>query len=422
MRPSAIKPMLVAAAMLSVSAGGTELYLRIREEAPGTGGLPGGISTGSALTEPSGTVHHRLPPLSTFASRDPDTGAAVDVVVNSHGLRGGEVAVPKPPGVFRVLCLGDETVLGPELPEPETLPARLQELLQARTRLRVEVLNGGAPGDCPLLAWLRLRDSLLALQPDLVVLHFDMSDVADDQRYRRHTRVDAADVPLACCHPALAARPGAKPWWRDLRLTSVALSLAGVVAPVPEGAEIHDPKAATLWLRDNPPDWGLYVEQSLAPVECLRRAADGTYATLILSTCPQPWQVSAEASDGPGVREAAGVASGAVMSNRAPFDAVARFAAEREILFCDASLAFRDYPDAAKLYFRNSPQLSRFGQELYARLLSEFAFAKLPAFGATDSGGEAVDNEPERTVDLSPPPPEPPAFQEARAWEPVRYQ
>lgn len=417
MRPrlSAIKPLLFAAGLLLVSASGTELYLRIRE--------PDGIGStgfGSDLTEPSSTVHHRLRPLSAFRSRDPDSGEPVEIVINSHGLRGPEVAVPKPSGVYRVLCLGGETVLGPELPASDTLPARLQELIQQEARLHVEVLNGGVPGDCPLLAWLRLRESLLALQPDLILLHFDMSDVADDQRHRRRTRIDASGIPIACRHPAIA-ETACRPWWQDLRLTALALDVAGRLAPrsADTAAEIYDSRAATMWLRDNPPDWGLYIEQSLAPAEDIRRAGEGISAAFVLCMCPQPWQVSAEASDGPGVRESAGVAAGAVLASQAPFDAVAAFARERDIRCCDVSPALQNDSEPARLYFRNSPQLSRYGQDLYARVLSEFV-ATLPGFPAV--GGSEGNAGASGATAAAPPDVQGPRAAAVQPWEPVRYQ
>lgn len=412
LRLPAIKPLLVAAGLLLAAACGAELYLRIREPAPGD--IASSSRADDGLTEPSHVVHHRLRPLSVFRSRDPDTGEAIEIVTDSHGLRGTEAEVPKPAGVFRVLCLGGETVLGPALPEPHTLPARLQELLQPRTRLRVEVLNGGVPDDCPLLAWLRLRDSLLALQPDLILLHFDMSDVADDQRHRRHTRVDVSGTAIACPHPAIRV-PSHRVWWQDLRLTGLAVGLAGALAPSGDaGAGVHDSRAATLWLRDNPPDWGLYIEQALGPVNDVRRMADGTQAALVLSTCPQPWQVSAEASDGPGVRMAAGIASGTVLTSPAPFGAVAAFARERDIRCCDASPAFLEYPEGPKLFFRNSPQLSRYGQELYARVLSEFVATALPAFAAENGSIGSPEDEPAGGR-VS-------AATAARPREPARYQ
>ncbi|HEX6986047.1 MAG TPA: SGNH/GDSL hydrolase family protein, partial [Planctomycetaceae bacterium] len=328
-----------------------------------------------------GLGHHRLRPLQTTAVRDPDAGDAVEVAVNSHGLRGPEVAVPKPPGVYRVLCLGDETVLGPQLPESLALPAQLKEFLQARTALRVEVLNAGLPGGCPLLAWLRLRHSLLGLQPDLIVLHVDMTDVADDRCYRRRTRVDRADVPIACVHPSLGEAGSERDWWRDLRVTALLAQGLGLVGPTGAAPTADEPAAATAWLRDHPEEWGPHVEQSLTPIEAIRDAAAGAGAALVVSTCPQPWQVSLEASAGPGVREAAGVAPGAVLTSRAPFEAITAFAESRGVACCDASAAFGQSPDASRLYFRNAPQLSREGHLLYARILGEFIASRVPVFG-----------------------------------------
>jgi hypothetical protein len=376
-RLSALKPLLAAGGVLFFATAGVEIALRWHETvraAPGAAGL----------TEPCRVTHHRLRPTRAVSWSHPDTGEEIEISANSHGLRGPEVTVPKPPGVYRVLCLGDETVLGLATSEPHTMPARLQELLQARTRLRVEVLNGGVPGDCPLLAWLRLRHSWLTLQPDLVLMHIDMSDIADDRRFRRHTQIDRTGTPVACPHPSyhLVARDGQ--WWRDLRLPALLMRNAGILGPadLTRPAAVDDPAAVSAWLRDNPPDWALYVQQSLMPLEDIHRAADGVGATFLVMISPQPWQVSADASAGPGVREAAGVAPGALFAGRAPFDAIAAFAAERGIDCCDTSTAFRNFAEPARLYLRNSHYLSRYGHELYARVVAEFLANRLPEFGA----------------------------------------
>ena len=385
------KPLLAAASLICAAVAGTELALQVL--AGDQAAQPGDLIDRGGLSERSRTVHHRLCPLRTVEMTNADTGELIPVSVNSHGLRGAETQVPKPPGVFRILCMGDEAVLGPTLPEPQSLPVRLQQLLQAQTQLRIEVLNAGIPGDCPLLASLRLRHSLLALQPDLVILHFDMSDVADDQRYRRFTKVDAANAPFACCHPSFERFNRPRPWWVDLQMTGLAarwLDRSSRPDPaVAVTADIDDPLAATAWLRDTPPDWSLYVDQSLVPLEDIQRLTGGTSAQLILATCPQPWQVSSDASSGPGTREAAGVPHDALYTSRAPFEALARFAATRGILFCNAAPAFRDDRDPNRLYQRNAPLLSDLGEELYARVLAQFLLTRLPS-SATDNGTRSM--------------------------------
>lgn len=366
---------MTACVLLSLAVAGGELTLRLRNTAaPAIGGDP--------LTEHCGVAYRRLSRLQSTTTHDPDTGEPVTITVNSHGLRGPEVAVPKPAGVYRVLCLGDETVLGRYVDEPHTMPARLQQLLQAHTRLRVEVLNGGVPGDCPLLAWLRLRHSLLALQPDLIVLHVDMTDIDDDRRRRRDTRLDSASTPIACPHPVLVRSQRERPWWRNLQLTEwLARNIGAAGQSASSESFMMSSTTSTAWLRENPPDWDLYVEQALSPLERIKQAADGVGAAVVVATCPQPWQVSADASAEPGVREAAGIAPGLLITSRRPFDAIVEFTEALNIPCCDTSTAFRECPEPARLYLQNAPTLSRLGHELYARMLSQFLAKHLAARG-----------------------------------------
>src|SRR5437870_6885360 len=51
-------------------------------------------------------VHHTNKPSRVFAVKSPDTRERVRISVNSLGLRGKEPAIPKPAGVYRIVCLG----------------------------------------------------------------------------------------------------------------------------------------------------------------------------------------------------------------------------------------------------------------------------------------------------------------------------
>ena len=123
------------------------------------------------------------------------------------------------------------------------------------------------------------------------------------------------------------------------------------------------------------------MEQSLAPLDEIRRTADGIGAVFIVATSPQPWQVSGDASAGPGVRERLGVAPGLVLTSRQPFDAITGYARARNILCCDTSPQFREFPEPSRLFFRNAASLSRLGNELYARVLSDFIGTHLGTSG-----------------------------------------
>jgi lysophospholipase L1-like esterase len=73
-----------------------------------------------------------------------------DVIeINSLGLRGPELADPKPPGVIRILFLGDSiTYGGGRIPERDLFCRRI-EALAANDGLRVESANASAPGWSP---------------------------------------------------------------------------------------------------------------------------------------------------------------------------------------------------------------------------------------------------------------------------------
>ena len=74
--------------------------------------------------------------------------------LNSLGLRGGDVPIPKPRHEKRVLVLGDEAVLAAGLPAAETFCGRLVDPLTAAAvraapdapETRAAVVNAGVPG------------------------------------------------------------------------------------------------------------------------------------------------------------------------------------------------------------------------------------------------------------------------------------
>jgi lysophospholipase L1-like esterase len=99
--------------------------------------------------------------------------------INNLGLRDArDVAVPKPPGTFRVLCVGDSFTFGIETPEELTYARLLEDALaQHAGGRRVEVWNAGVNGlnSCQEQAWLEAYG--WALEPDVVTVGFVMNDV-----------------------------------------------------------------------------------------------------------------------------------------------------------------------------------------------------------------------------------------------------
>jgi hypothetical protein len=226
-----------------------------------------------------------------------------------------------------------------------------------------------------------LKHYWLGLQADLLIVNFEMDDIADDYRHRRLTVMSADGVPLSCAHPALAlSRRGSGsnasrreevlllPQWCRQRL-------AGLWARQPLGEKsqsIEAPQSRYAWLEDEPPDWSPHIRQALAPLAQLRDLVNGFGARMVVVAGPAPWQVSAEASSGEGVREQAGVPERALYRSRRPFEILAEFCRANDIAFCDVSPAFQRADRPERLFLKNSAGLSQDGHILYAHQLAEF--------------------------------------------------
>ena len=374
-RLACLKHITYAVLALVLLVCATEVALRAYDSY--TGQLSTDQSDVNVLVRPSWLTHHSLIPLEVRRLPNPDTDAPIDIRVNSFGLRGEEVAMPKPAGVYRIVCLGDESTLAPAMKNSETFCTRLEDLLQNQTPLTVEVLNAGVPEYCPLLSYLQVRHSLLALQPDLMILNFDMSDVADDQRYRRHTDVGAGRIPLACTHPLLQSKnEGSHVRVLDNflipKLCIKQLGCRGGACPVQDLTSFRSIEGKYGWLTGKPGQWHVYVSQSLSPIKHLEDLADSAYFRLVVASYPVPGQVSPQASDGPAVRAAAGVSPNAYYKSRAPFELLEKTLGQWDIPFCDTSTAFMQVENPERMFLKNAGQFSRLGHELYARELAAF--------------------------------------------------
>lgn len=137
-------------------------------------------------------LHHRFVP-----------GARVRVAgqayaINRLGLRDREIAVPKPPGLVRVLMLGDSFTEGWGLAFEDTVPKRVERLLaHAGCATPVEVVNAGVGSYSPILEYLLLERLAPTIEPDVVVLDFDMTDVHDDWIRTRLATLDDNGLPRA---------------------------------------------------------------------------------------------------------------------------------------------------------------------------------------------------------------------------------
>ncbi len=140
-------------------------------------------------TREPGVVRH------PFARFDPDLGWSkpenasgilrrseyrVALKINSSGLRGPEIPLAKPPGVKRVLLLGDSFTEGYTVEEPLTVRARLEKELSSALSIPVQVINGGTAGWGTDQEILFYEKSGRAYAPDVVVLLFYYNDIYRD--------------------------------------------------------------------------------------------------------------------------------------------------------------------------------------------------------------------------------------------------
>jgi len=110
---------------------------------------------------------------------------------NGVGFRDDEVALPKPAGVYRIVCIGGSTTVeGPR--NDYTYPNVLERRLQERFGDSIEVVNCGIYGSNAAARQQRI-DDFLALEPDLI-LHYSFVNELN---------------------PMLVAMRKEARWWRD---------------------------------------------------------------------------------------------------------------------------------------------------------------------------------------------------------------
>lgn len=370
-------------ALLVLAALGIAAEIGMRVYAARYGAAVLGEASDTDLLADSWVTHRELKPLHVVQSPAGAVGPSVEIRTNSQGLRGREITMPKPPGVYRVICLGDETVYGVSIAETELFCTRLEELLQPMTPLDVEVVNAGVPGFCPLLSYLQVKHRLLGLQPDLLILTFDMGDVAEDYRYRRHTRVDERGLPLVCTHPALEVMRRQEAgltdhsflarWWKH--------RLGGAwkeTVQAERDDDIGSQQGRYAWLMDDPPNWDVYVEQAFSSMADLQVLTRESHSRLIVATYPTPWQVSATACAEGGVRRRLGVPEGEVYSSERPFELLSDFLRAHQIPMCNVSRAFRNDNAPDGLFLHHRPRFSAEGHALFAAELAEFVMRHVP--------------------------------------------
>ncbi len=141
------------------------------------------------------------------------TGWLVDT--NAFGFRNGDVAVPKPEGVFRILCVGGSTTEeGPSI--EKTYPFLLGEKLRAAfPGKHIEVVNAGTSGMSTRRHAAKLAE-YFRLQPDVMIFYEGVNDAAVDLPALWH-RIGLARWQRLLAHSAFLRRYDSALFYPDIR-------------------------------------------------------------------------------------------------------------------------------------------------------------------------------------------------------------
>jgi lysophospholipase L1-like esterase len=108
-----------------------------------------------------------------------DSYIGAPVYINNLGLRGPDTTLAKPPGVFRIIGVGDSITFGYGVRVEDTFLKVLEQDLNdsARSNLRYEVLNAGDPSTGFEYYTHFIEHDAQAMHPDLIVVCMALNDI-----------------------------------------------------------------------------------------------------------------------------------------------------------------------------------------------------------------------------------------------------
>lgn len=125
--------------------------------------------------------HHSFVPNSTCRSKTKEWDIAYQI--NHLGMRDLEYADQKPADAYRILIVGDSFAEGFGVPQNQTYQTVLETKLNQNSRHLIEVLDAGVQSYSTSLEYEYLVKKGLTFQPDLVIVHLDLTDFSDEQKY-----------------------------------------------------------------------------------------------------------------------------------------------------------------------------------------------------------------------------------------------
>jgi hypothetical protein len=128
-------------------------------------------------------MYYEADPYTGFGLRPGAVGhfqMGIPAVANSHGHRDVDVPVKKPPGVFRILVLGDSFTVGTNVRQEEAYPKGLERRLRSLYGPRIQVVNSGVGGWQPIQYAEYYEHYGYRFEPDLILVGFFVGNDAYD--------------------------------------------------------------------------------------------------------------------------------------------------------------------------------------------------------------------------------------------------
>jgi lysophospholipase L1-like esterase len=97
---------------------------------------------------------------------------------NSLGYRDDEMVIPKPKGIFRIVCMGGSTTYSTGVEDNKmSYPALLEKELNDRGYTNAEVINAGVGAWSSYESLINLEFRILDLEPDVIIIYHAINDL-----------------------------------------------------------------------------------------------------------------------------------------------------------------------------------------------------------------------------------------------------
>ena len=170
-RARALRALIAGLGSVLLALVALELALRLADRFAGR--------DGGAYVPPEEDMIFEPHPFLGYALKPGIRRARPELTTNSLGMRGRDLQHAKPPGTFRILCIGSSSTFGSGVrQEAASYPAQLERILD-RARpggWAVEVGNCGVPGYTTASELIDLELRKLELQPDAIVIYEAAND------------------------------------------------------------------------------------------------------------------------------------------------------------------------------------------------------------------------------------------------------